>query len=186
MLIQEKPRKVFELPKKGVHLGVLADIIYNLNVPTQDGKGGTVLKDKITLVWVLENKDSEGNYFQVRSRRMNQSVDPMSDFYKKVVEIRGTPPPVPFEAEELIGSVNLLGVIHNPGKDKFGKDAVWANVSSVNPVNEGQTLAIPVGFVRDKDKDKTKKFGGTQQQRTATAPATTSVSSAAPALEVEF
>ena len=167
MLIEPKPRKEYEKPKPGLHLGVLADVIYTEDVPTQSGP-----KNKARYVWILEKKDAEGNHFQARSKNMNRSTDPASDMYILSTSVQnGTPIPPSFDPESLLGKVNVLGIVHAPGVDKrTGKAVVYVNISSVNPAEETQKLAIPAGFIRDKDKDKTKRFG-TQQAVTASVAA---------------
>src|SRR5271170_3033842 len=161
-LITPKPRKEYEKPKPGLHLAVLADVISVKNIPTLHG-----LKNKSRYVWILEKKDSEGNNFQVRSRPLNDSTDPASGMYETSTAIRnGKPIPPSFDPESLIGSVNILGIIHAPGVDKRTSEPVtWVNVSSINPAEEGQTLTIPAGFVRDKDKPaRDNRFGNRPQQ----------------------
>jgi hypothetical protein len=173
MLIEAKPKKVFEKPKPGLHLGVLADVIYYKNVITAFGT-----KDQVRFVWVLEKKDAEGNHFTIRSRPFNQSIDPKSKLYEAATYVRnGVPPPIPFDPDDLIGSVSILGVVHVQGTDATGQPTVYANVSSINTAEENQKFAIPTGFVRDKDKEK-KPYGVIEPQR---AVATTASAQAAPA-----
>lgn len=149
MLIEPKPRKEYEKPKPGIHLAVLADAIYQKNVPTQFG-----LKNQTKYIWLLQKKDAEGNHFQVRSRWMNDTTDPAGSLYKLSTSIQnGTPIPPSFDPESLLGKVNQLGVIHAQGTDKrTGKPVTYVNVSSVNPADEGQTFPIPANYVREKDR----------------------------------
>jgi hypothetical protein len=183
MLIDAKPGKVFELPKAGLKLGVLADVVYVKQKMTPFG-----LKDIARFVWLLEAKDTEGNNFRVM-REVNQSMADNSSMYALLTEIRGgTPPPVPFDPDSLIGTSSVLGITRTSGADKkTGKPREYANVNSVNVIEEGQpTFAIPAGFVRDvniprdakgnKIKTQTAAPQGAQaaaaQQPAASAPAT--------------
>jgi hypothetical protein len=173
MLIEPKPRKEYEKPKPGLHLAVLADVVYRDNQPTAFG-----LKNQAKYVWVLEKKDSEGRNFQVRSKWLNRSTDPASDMYDVSTSVQnGTPIPPHFDPDTLLGKVNMLGIIHAPGVDKkTGQPVTWVNIQSINPAEETQKLAIPADFVRDRDKEGS-QFGNRptpQVQRVATASVPTS------------
>lgn len=147
--------KTFEKPDGGMFLGVLADIIYVKAKPTQYGP-----RDVARLVWILDAKDKEGNFYRVMTEA-NQSLNEKARLYSLAKDVRnGTPPPVPFELDELIGSVNNLVIVR---EEKDGK--VFANIKAIVPA-PGKVFAIPQGFVRQKDKP---AKGVTE---TASAPAT--------------
>lgn len=168
MLIDVKPGKVFELPTKGLKLGVLADIVY-----IKDKMTGYGLKDIARFIWLLEAKDSEGAHFRVM-REVNQSMADNSSMYALITEIRGgTPPPVPYDPDVLIGTSSIIGITRTSGVDKkTNKPREYANVNSINPLDEGAAgFAIPAGFVRDKDIPRDAK-GNKIKQQSATAPAT--------------
>jgi hypothetical protein len=168
MLIDVKPGKVFELPTKGLKPGVLADIVYIKGKMTGYG-----LKDIARFIWLLEAKDSEGAHFRVM-REVNQSMADNSSMYALITEIRGgTPPPVPYDPDVLIGTSSVIGITRTSGVDKkTNKPREYANVNSINPLDEGAAgFAIPAGFVRDKDIPRDAK-GNKIKQQSATAPAT--------------
>lgn len=169
MLIDVKPGKVFELPSKGVKLGILADVIYKKDQMTSYG-----VKDIAQFIWLLDAKDSDGKNFRVM-RQVNQSMADNSTMYATIQEIRGgEAPPVPFDPDTLIGTVSLLGITRTSGVDKkTKKPREYANVNSVNPVEDGVTMALPASFVRDKDipRDAQGKNIRTQTQGQATAQA---------------
>ena len=122
MLIDVKPGKVFELPTKGLKLGVLADIVYIKGKMTGYG-----LKDIARFIWLLEAKDSEGAHFRVM-REVNQSMADNSSMYALITEIRGgTPPPVPYDPDVLIGTSSIIGITRTSGVDKrTGKPREYA------------------------------------------------------------
>jgi hypothetical protein len=183
MIIDTKPRKEFEKPDAGLFLGVLADIVYIKDKPTKYG-----LKNVARLVWILDAKDSEGNFYRVM-KEVNQSLDPSSNLFGLATDIRnGTAPPVPFELDELIGSVNQVVVTRTAGTDKrTGKPTVYANVANVLPAKANQKFAIPEGFVRAKDRPARGAQGAVQQNASASvsAPAA-AASSQDDSEEVEF
>jgi len=199
MLIDAKPGKVFELPTKGLKLGVLADVVYVKQKMTPFG-----LKDIARFVWLLEAKDSEGQHFRVM-REVNQSMADNSSMYALLTEIRGgVVPPVPFDPDALIGTSSVLGITRTSGVDKkTGKPREYANVNSVNVIEEGQpTFAIPAGFVRDVNIPRDAKGNKIKQQQPAAgsgaqqaqqpaasapaSPAPAASTSDAPAFDVEL
>lgn len=175
MIIEAPKKKVFEKPKPGTYLAVLVDIVYLDNVSTTYN-GITSVKNQLKFVWALAKKDSEGKNFQVRSKPVNRTYGENSNLTKLTTEIQnGTPPAIVsggFDPESLIGSVNIIGVVHKPGVDrKTGQPTVYVNVSSVNPANEGDTLAIPSDYIRVKDRPAKTPFQQTGASAQA-APAT--------------
>jgi hypothetical protein len=80
---------------------------------------------------------------------------------------------VPYDPDVLIGTSSVIGITRTSGTDKkTGKPREYANVNSINPLDEGATgFAIPAGFVRDKDIPRDAK-GNKIKQQSATAPAT--------------
>lgn len=165
-LIIDSTGKIYEKPDSGLFVGVLADIVYitaqeyeerqkRKNKPMPFGA-----KAKARLVWILDAKDKAGNYYQVSSE-VNQSLNEKATLFGLVKDIRnGVPPPVPFELDELIGSVNGLVITREKSPD--GKNE-FANVKAIIATPAGRTFAVPAGFKRAKD---TPKSG-------MTAPATT-------------
>lgn len=139
-------RKEFEKPKNGPYIGVVVDVVDLGLVVTGFGP-----KAKIRIVWLLNSKDSEGNYFQVMSQ-VNASANEKSALYGIVKGILGVVPAPPFDAEILIGKSNQLFVVQEPSAD--GKKT-FANVKVILPLPDGTPpMAIPAGFVRSKDRPK--------------------------------
>lgn len=136
--------KTYEKPDSGLFLGVLADIVYIKAKATKFGP-----RDVARLVWILDAKDKEGNYYRVMTEA-NQSLNEKARLYSILKDIRGgTPPPVPFDPDELIGAVNQLVITREKSQDGT-KD--FANVKAIIPNTSGKTFAVPAGFIRAKDK----------------------------------
>ncbi len=160
-MIIENLTKVFEKPDSGLFLGVLADIVYIKDKPTQYGP-----KNKSCLVWILNAKDKEGNYYRVRTEATS-SLNEKARLYSLAKDIRnGVAPPVPFELDDLIGSVNQLVISREKSADGT-KD--FANVKAILPAAAGQTFAIPAGFVRFKDRPAKGTAPATGQAQATTA-----------------
>jgi hypothetical protein len=152
-------RKEFEKPKNGTYVGVVADIVDLGLVPTNFGQ-----KPKIRIVWLLNQKDSEGNYFRVMSQ-VNASANEKSALFGIVKSVLGVVPPPPFDAEVLLGRSNELFVLNEP--DSTGTKT-FANVKAIMPLSAGtQPMQIPATFVRAKDQQKN---GPTAPGKTATTP----------------
>lgn len=166
MLIDSKGKN-FEKPDSGMFVAVLADIVYIKDKPTQYGP-----KDKSRLIWILDAKDKEGNYYRVMTEATS-SMNEKARLFGLVKDIRnGVVPPIPFELDELIGSVNRLVISREKSPDGT-KD--YANIKAIIPALAGTTFAVPAGFVRAKDKPvKT----NTAAAGTTTAPATAPAASA--------
>jgi hypothetical protein len=162
--------KEFEKPKSGLYTGVLADIV---DLGLVQGKYGS--KPKIRLVWLLNAKDSEGNYFRV----MQQVTPVMSEkatLRGIVRDILGEYPPIPYELENLIGKNARLVISTEEAADK----KTYANIKAIIQLEPGTpAFAIPQGFVRAQDKPK----NGYQPQAQAqqSAPASPAPVAAAPA-----
>ena len=148
MIVDVKPQKEYEKPEAGLFDGILADIVYIKDKMTSFGP-----KNIARFVWILSAKDKEGNQFRVM-REVNQSLDEKAHMFGLVRDIRnGTPPPVPFELDDLLGAQNQLVVTRTQGvSKKTGKPVMYANVANVLPAKPGVTVTVPQGFVRDRDK----------------------------------
>ncbi len=165
MLIDAKSKKVFEKPDTGLFLGVLADIIYVKDKPTRFGP-----KDVARLVWVLNAKDTEGNYYRVMTEA-NQSMHENARLYAIIKDIQlGTPPAVPFDPDSLIGTVRKLVVVREKSEDGT-KD--FANIKAYTKPDAGETFAVPTGFVRSKDRAAKGALTTTGTAALAAAPAAT-------------
>ena len=158
--------KTFEKPDSGLFLGVLADVVYVKDKPTKFG-----LRNVVRLVWILDKKDKEGNHYRVMSE-CNQSLHENSRLFALLKDIRlGAAPPVPFDPDEMIGTLRKLVVVREESEDKT---KVFANIKAYMKPEAGETFAIPQGFVRSKDKP----AKGTQPQQAST-PATQQASAPA-------
>lgn len=162
MLIQNSG-KTYEKPDSGLFTGVLADIVYIENKPSQYGP-----RNVARLVWILDAKDKNGNNYEVMAEA-SQSMNEKARLYGLAKDIRnGTPPPVPFELDELIGSVNQLVISREKSVDGT-KD--FANIKAIIPAKPGEVFKIPAGFVRRKDRPKNGPASTTTVSAPATAPA---------------
>lgn len=168
MLIDAKSKKEFEKPDSGLFLGVLADIQYVANKMTKFGP-----KDVARLIWILNAKDSEGNYYRVMTE-VNQSMHENSRLYAAIRDIQmGTPPPVPFDPDALIGTVRQLVIAREKSADGTKE---FANIKAYIAPTAGQTFAVPSTFIRAKDRPK----NGSQYTNSApVAQATTTASTTA-------
>lgn len=177
MIVDNKPTKVFEKPTAGLYDGVLADIVYIKDKPTSFG-----LKNVARFVWILSAKDTEGNPFRVM-REVNQSLDESSHLFGLARDIRnGVPPPVPFELDELLGTQSQIVITRSTGVNKkTGKPVEYANVANVLPGKAGVAVAVPQGFVRDKDKPAkgSQPVQGSQNTQAATSASTVASPAAA-------
>jgi hypothetical protein len=136
--------KVFEKPDTGSFLAVIADVVYVKDKPTKFGP-----KNVVRIVWILNAKDKEGNYYRVMTEA-NQSLHENARLYSLLKDIRGgVAPPVPFDPDDMIGTVKNLVIVREKSEDGT-KD--FANIKAYLPLNPGQTFAVPQGFVRQKDK----------------------------------
>ena len=172
-MIVDNTSKTYEKPDSGLFVGVLADIVYFKDKPTKFGP-----KNTARLIWVLNAKGKDGNYYHVMTEA-TQSLNEKARLYTLAKDIRnGTPPPVPFELDELIGSVNGLVITREKSPDGT-KD--YANVKAIIPNSTGQSFAVPKDFVRHKDR---KSGQSTAASATSSAPA--QAASADNSSEIDF
>jgi hypothetical protein len=166
-MLVESSMKVFEKPKSGLYRGVLADVV-NLGPVTQTYQGKTKVSPMVRLVWILNAKDSEGNYFRVM-RQVTASMAEKANLYGIVRDIILGTPEVPFELETIIGRNSELVVALE--KSKKGKD--YANVKAIMAPLSTEVFRVPADFVRSKDRKNTQ----TTSAQTA-APASTATAAA--------
>ena len=167
MLI-DSTSKIYEKPETGVYDGVFADYI-DLGLVTTTYKGVSKTQKMVRLFWVLNAKDSEGNYFQV-VKRVAASMFQKSNLYKVVKGMIDKEPVLSgplgsFELEDLIGHNNQLVVKKESKPD--GK--VYANIDSFLPAKI--KFQVPTTFVRKKDRKD--NDAAPAQAVTATAAAVT-------------
>lgn len=172
--------KEYEKPAEGVVTGVLADVA---DLGIVNGFYGD--KPKVRLSWVIDQKDSEGNFFVV-SKTYTASLHEKANLYADVKDMMGKVPPVPYDIELLIGQVNTL-VLKKETATKgqhAGKDFV--NIKAFLAAKTGTAFSVPAGYVREKDggvygRPKQSNQGQQQQQSRTPAPA----QQAAPAAPVQ-
>jgi hypothetical protein len=142
--------KEFEKPDNGEFVGVIVDVINGIVRKSKQPPFADQVKTRV--VWLLNARDSEGNYFRV-SREVNSKVSAIpgrrkSSFYELIEQVVGEVPAV-FDDETLIGRSNNIFVLREKGDD--GK--TYANIKGILPLKPGQTpMTVPAGFVRSKDK----------------------------------
>jgi hypothetical protein len=155
--------KEFPIASEGLVLIVLADVEDIGMVMTE--KFGP--KPQVRLTWVVDEKDSEGNYFVIR-RAFTNSLHENSLLYPVVKDMLGKVPPTPYDLELLIGRANY-GVLKQTVSSKgasAGKK--FTNIVSFLAVKPGQTFAVPADFVRGKDGG---VYGKSPRQRNNSGPA---------------
>lgn len=157
--------KEYEKPQEGIVLGVLVDIA---DLGFIDGPYGS--KPKYRYSWVIDQKDSEGNYFVV-SKTYTASLHEKSIMYADIKEMKGAPPPVPYDVERLLGHMNLLVLKKETATTgKYaGKDFV--NIKAFLKAPAGSKFAIPADYVREKDGGQYGRLRTNNQQSRTPAPA---------------
>jgi len=137
--------KEYEKPEDQVVLAVLADV---QDIGIVSGFYGD--KPKVRLSWVIDNKDSEGNYFVV-SKTYTSSLHEKSNLYADVKDIMGKIPPVPYDIELLIGTLNTL-VLKREVADKGPKKGqTFTNIKAFLAPTKGAKFPVPADYIREKD-----------------------------------
>lgn len=168
-------QKEFEKPKSGLYRGVLADIV-DLGPVAKVFKGVQKVVPMVRLVWLLNSKDKEGNFFRVM-REVTATMSEKSNLFGLVREITGAVPKVPYELENIIGRNNELVI----SLDTAANGKQYANVKAILAPQTTEVFTIPANFTRSKDRknQQATQQGTTVQQAQQAAPAV-----AAPAIEV--
>lgn len=136
--------KDFEKVSEGLHSAVLADIVELFDVPTKFGP-----KDKIRLVWVVNEKDTEGRY-KLAFESYNRSLHESANLTTRVLSLTSAPiSEVAKDLDVLIGTQRRLVIQHNI--DKTDPSKIYANIQGVMKADSVK-VAIPADFVRSKDK----------------------------------
>lgn len=166
--------KVYEQPKATggvIYRAVLADVI---DLGLVEGMYG--IKPRVRFIWILDAKDSEGNYFRVQ-KSYNAVLHEKSNLYADVRDMLGAAPSIPYELDNLLGRNNNL--LLTDAKKKDGTPCV--NVKAILAAPAGSDFKVPADFVRNKDRAKTQQ-SNTQAARPAnTAPAQPAAPVQAPA-----
>jgi hypothetical protein len=163
--------KTFQKPEGGIYHGVLADIA-DLGEVTTAYQGKVKTQEKVRFVWILNVNDKDGAPLSV-TQSLGKNLHEKSKLYKSVKQILNAAPPLELDLERLVGQTRQLLITRtttgNPGTEGFTD---YANVDGIAPAQPGIVVAIPLDFVRDKNKPlaeqaKTKqqaKRGGQAQQ----------------------
>lgn len=177
MPVAHDNRKDFELPKSGVYVGTVADVVDLGKVKTQYGE-----KEKVRIVWLLNKVDSEGKPFRVMSET-SLSMNEKATLFGIVKDILGATPPVPYEVEGLLGRSNQLAIL----QEKATNGNTYANVKAIMPLDGLAPVAIPTDFVRSKDKP-AKTYTNNRQAAPAAQPAAqpTAAPAAAPVADEDI
>src|SRR5258708_859515 len=129
--------KEFEKPKSGLYRGALADVV-DLGPVSKTFKGKVKVVPMVRLVWLLNAKDSEGNYFRVM-RELTASMSDKANLYGVVRDITGATPVVPFELETLIGRNNELVI----SLDNAQNGKQYANVKAILAPQTKEVCLVP-------------------------------------------
>jgi hypothetical protein len=143
-------KKEFENPDDGVFLGVIADVLLYRDIPSKYDPNKKI--NKLMVIWLLNAKDSDGNYFRVTKTIYDPYIvktkKGASKMWQLIEDVFGEAPSATFDDESFIGRSNNLLIAR-----KKTDQGTFANVMSISPLKSGQQpMAIPADFVRNKDK----------------------------------
>jgi hypothetical protein len=150
--------KVFERPAGGAYLGTIIDVVEMPQQPTKFGP-----KDKIRILWVLSlitgapYLDKEGQPFTIAGF-YNATMTDNSNLTKALRQILNAQPPLVSNTDELerllLSRSNQLFLTQEPDQKKANEFVTF--VAGISPLPPGVVPpAVPVGFVRFKNKPKT-------------------------------
>lgn len=139
--------KDFEKCSEGLHSAVLADVVELFDVLTKFG-----LKDRIRLVWIVNENDTEGRPKRV-FETFNRSLHESASLTERVQKLTSLPiATVAQDLDVLIGTQKKLVIQHNI--DKQDPNKIYANIEGTMAADPKVVVRIPADFVRDKDKPK--------------------------------
>lgn len=138
--------KQFEKPATGMYHGVLADIV-DLGPITTVYQGSSKTQPMVRFVWILNQNGTDGAPLRV-TQRLTTNLHEKSNLYKTVKQILNAAPPVTFDGEQIVGQVRKL-FIQRDIDEAAKKD--FANILGISPADPGVVVAVPQGFVRDKN-----------------------------------
>jgi hypothetical protein len=147
----------FEKPNTGMYHGILADIV-DLGEVTTLYNGQTKIQPMVRFVWILNVNGKDSKPLSVTAR-FNNNLHEKSNLYKSVKQILNAAPPLTLNPESLIGQVRKLFIQREiTGEGAQQKD--FANILGISPPDTGIVVALPVDFVRDRNKpvDQQAKF----------------------------
>lgn len=174
MQFNTKAGKEFEKPNSGMYHAVLADIVDLGDVPTTF-QGQTKVQPMVRFIWILNVNGKDGTPLSV-TQRFGVNLHEKSNLYKAVKQILNAAPPVTLDAESLVGSVRKL-FIQRETTDKTD----FANVLGISPADPGVTVAVPAGFVRDRNKPQAEQAKYRKKQAAPAQQAAQQAQPAAPA-----
>lgn len=157
--------KVFEKPSSNLYTAVLADIV---DLGPVYNKKYDKTNPMVRLVWILNAKDKEGNFFRVM-RQVTASMGEKAHLFGIVKDITGSTPALPYEIENLLGKNSRLVVSLEtaPNGNKY------ANVKAIMSVEPGaEYFPVPKDFVRSKDRQTQQAAQAAAATSQAPAPAT--------------
>lgn len=138
MVITSK-QKQFEIPTEGEHLAVLADIV---DLGEEEFDYGR--RDRIQLIWQVEQRGKDGKPLSVRQKPHNKSMHEKATLRKDIKRILGKDPGDTFDVESLLGVNALLEVEHYTREGR-----TYANITGIRrPANGHQVLRVPEDFKR--------------------------------------
>lgn len=137
--------KEFEKVSEGLHSAVLADVVELFDVPTKFG-----LKDRIRLVWIVNENDTEGRPKRV-FETFNRSLHESASLTERVLKLTTKPiAEIATDLDQLLGTQKKLVIQHN--MDKTDPNKIYANIEGTMAADPKVVVRIPADFVRAKDK----------------------------------
>lgn len=136
IVIKEDP-SMYPVPDEGLFKAVLVDAVDLGQLETPWGK-----KEKISLIFELQETDEEGNHFIV-GKRFTKSLNEKAALRKFLEKWRGdkyTPDELQqgVDLENLIGMSATLFIVHNETEER-----TYANIESVLPFKDEQGVVSP-------------------------------------------
>ena len=145
-LIVSKPQSHFEPAPEGLYQAVCVDVVDKGPVETSFG-----VKDMVEIRWQLDEKNSKGYRYEVRSRyskslgqkaRLRQMLEVWRSKKFTPEELQG------FDLEKLIGVNCQVQIQHAPAPE----GDVYANVTAVVPAPRGGVPIQAENYTREKDR----------------------------------
>lgn len=168
MLVNAGGRQ-FEKAPTGTYSAVFADYV-DLGDVKVVFKGKEKIQKKVRLVWILDAKDKNGEYYQVIqqvSQSMFHKGTQKARLYDIVQSVLLGKDPMgngakAFEMEELIGRNNEIFI-----QQEESNGTIYANIKAIMPPKA--KFAVPASFVRAKDRDtsSTQNVGNSTQASAA-------------------
>ncbi len=150
IVAKKKVKKQYPQSADGIHAAVLVDVE---DLGERSTQWGT--KHKVRLCFMTEELDPEGQPIFVSDFPV-LSLDERARLHAIVTALTGVAPEDDVDLDTLIGRRCQLNIKQSTGADGL----VYANVRQVLPPNpRDPILAVPIDFVRAKDRKKSKPNG---------------------------